>query len=235
MKPEIAILTGLEKPPEKPYPDAVTNYFQAVSDSGGEPRLLSPLDASSASPLSYIHGLLLTGGGDIPSYFWGEKSDIPPKSKDERRAKFEIPLIRQAAQQKIPILGICLGLQAINVAFGGSLYTDFTTTAHSQLHCRKLDGSSSYHKIEVLEKTKLREILPPVTEVNSRHHQAIKRLGKGLQICAVAQDGIIEGIEGKDFPWLIGVQWHPEDLFQDHPTQHKIFEKFVEACRKYET
>ncbi|MBI1871742.1 MAG: gamma-glutamyl-gamma-aminobutyrate hydrolase family protein [Chlamydiae bacterium] len=229
-KPKIAVVTGI--PSEKnENVSHLKNYISAIESVGGDPKILFPSPTIDSNFLNQIDGLLLTGGGDIPSYLWGEVSRVIPTERDEKRALFEISLIQKAHEKKIPIFGICLGLQAINVAFGGTLYSDLSPES-KQIHCRKPDGSSSYHEVEVLASKKLSSLLPPTTQVNSRHHQAIQKLGKGLSISAKSHDHVIEAIE-KDGPhWIVGVQWHPEDLFEKDPFQRKIFEAFILNCNR---
>ncbi len=255
IKPQIGIVTGFQEPLNTQAKTKLQNYIQAVEKSGAIPFLITPFENPDyESILSKVDGILLTGGGDIPSYFWGEK-DLKPASPsddpttyhitkgksdvvgqaqrasdrwwDENRAKFEIPLIQKVQEKDIPVLGICLGMQAINVAMGGSLYLDLTDPISSGLHCRKKDGSSSYHKVNIAPDSRLSKIFPSEIQVNSRHHQAIKNIASGFKVCARAEDDVIEAIENPKVKWMLGVQWHPEDLFEK---QQKLFESFVQAC-----
>jgi putative glutamine amidotransferase len=205
------------------------NYITAIESSGGKPELLTFRELSDPQMIENLDGLLLTGGGDIPSYFWGEVSDRPINSKDENRALLERPFIHYARAKGMPILGVCLGLQVINVALGGSLYIDFPN------HKRKEDKTSSYHNIHVVANTKMSGILPSSLKVNSRHHQAIKDLAPGIRISAKAEDGVIEGIESEGAEWIVGVQWHPEDYVNDasldKAAQKSIFQHFISSCQ----
>lgn len=233
-RPAIGITTGFQKPLTDGNKTKLENYIKAIQSSGGEPVLITSCEPSDdLSILDHLRGLLLTGGGDIPSYLWGEKSEVPIRPVDEKRAKYEISLVKKAYEKKIPMLGICLGMQVMNVSLGGTLYLDLTDPISAKLHRRKEDGSSSYHEVKVNPQSKLGGILSPSTEVNSRHHQAIRNLASDFKICAQAKDGIIEAIESKKSQWAVGVQWHPEDLFEKVLSQRRLFEIFISACQIY--
>ncbi len=230
-KPRIAIITGFQEPLSVQAKAKLENYIQAIKKSGGLPFLISAHeDIQPHELLSKMDGLLLTGGGDIPAHFWGEKDVKDPTPSEENRARFELPLIQKAHKKDIPIFGICLGMQAINVAMGGSLHLDLTDPQSSKLHCRKQDGSSSSHAITIASDSKLSKIFPSEIEVNSRHHQAVKNLANGFKISAQAKDNVVEAIESLNSKWILGVQWHPEDLFESSLLQQKLFETFIHAC-----
>ena len=151
-----------------------------------------------------------------------------------RRTKFELEMTAAALEQDVPILGICGGAQAINVALGGSLYQDIEKQvagagAHEQ-GARKKHGG---HQVNVTAGTRLHAIVRRRTmEVNTTHHQAVKKVGRGLVANAVAEDGIIEGIESTQHRWVLGVQWHPEVLAPRRKDQQRIFSLFVAHCAR---
>ena len=148
----------------------------------------------------------------------------------------ELALLKLVMEAQKPILGICRGIQLINVGLGGSLYQDIPSQvksdfplAHRQTHAYKIPS----HHVNVKEGSFLSRITGGCLslEVNSMHHQAIKQTAPGLEACAWASDGIIEAIEMPDYPFLLGVQWHPEYLWQDNKQAAALFEAFVDACR----
>jgi putative glutamine amidotransferase len=229
MKPKIGITTGCQNPLEPKDFARLQNYLKAIESSEGEPLLLVSTEFSSSETLNNLDGLMLTGGGDIPSYFWGEVTNAPIKPKDENRARFELPLVHYAQMKEIPIFGICLGLQAINVSLGGTLHIDLPSPLHKW--GQNENPSELRHNIEVIPGTQISKIFPPTLKVNSRHHQAVKDLAPGIKVCAKAEDGVVEAIESAGDQWIVGVQWHPEDLIQDE-TQLGIFKAFIKACQK---
>ena len=206
-----------------------------MESAGGIPLIL-PVTASRTligKTLGHLDGLLISGGDfDIhPRHYGEDPLDVLGEIKEER-TEFELELITLALQRDLPVLGICGGAQAINVVLGGSLYQDIPSqvpaAGQHQNGARKEFGG---HAIRVREGTRLRRILGRESmEVNTTHHQAVKQLGKGLVANATSDDGLIEGIENPDYPFLLGVQWHPEVLCRRQPVQRKIFSSFTQAC-----
>lgn len=212
-------------------------YCAAVESAGGI-SLVLPVTASRAvidKTLRHLDGLVISGGDfDIhPRYYGEEPLDVVGNIKEER-TEFELELITLALKRSLPLLGICGGAQAINVALGGSLYQDIPSQVpgagqHQNGEQKEFGG----HPIRVHAGTRLRQILGrEALEVNTTHHQAVKELGKGLVANATAEDGLIEGIEGLDHPFLLGVQWHPEVLCRRQPAQRKIFSSFTAICSR---
>jgi putative glutamine amidotransferase len=146
----------------------------------------------------------------------------------------EISLFKKAYEKRIPILGICRGMQVINVALGGTLYQDINMQVKNSAGHRFQNSIivQLHHKVEIIEGSKLYNILgkKDIT-VNSFHHQSIKDIGKGLRATAYSNDGIIEGIESSKLDFLIGVQWHPEELIEKYPMFKSIFKTFIDICR----
>jgi putative glutamine amidotransferase len=151
-----------------------------------------------------------------------------------RRTEFELEVTEQALKKDLPVLGICGGAQAINVALGGSLYQDIATQipgagAHEQ-SARKERGG---HRVDIAAGSRLHAIVERrKLEVNTTHHQAVKDVGHGLVVNATAEDGVIEGIESTRHRWILGVQWHPEVLAQRREDQRRIFSCFVAQCAR---
>jgi putative glutamine amidotransferase len=189
--------------------------------------------ATMRAMLDRVDGLVVSGGNfDIHPEFYGETPIDGLHHVRKERTEFELGLISLALNRDLPILGICGGAQAINVAVGGTLYQDIGTQIagagrHEQGALKERGG----HEVRIHEGTKLRNIVGRATlEVNTTHHQAVKKLGKGLIVNATAGDSVIEGIESKDHPFVLGVQWHPEFLAHRDRSQKKIFSAFVTAC-----
>jgi len=211
------------------------NYVKAVLAAGGAP-LLIPV----GFPLSFVEeicsrldGLLFSGGGDIdPSLFHG-KPHPRVGEIDKERDDLEIELLKFAVNKSIPFLGVCRGLQVMNVALGGTLFTHVHDQLPSSLrHDFFPDHPRDYlaHPVKLDTHSHLAGILGnQITNVNSLHHQGVESLATGLRASAWAPDGLIEGLEIPGHPFGISVQWHPECL-PDMPGQQEIFRAFVRAA-----
>ena len=209
-------------------------YFDVILEAGGLPVLL-PVTADPAvveDMLDALDGVVLAGGVDIhPSYF-GEEVLPGCGEIDERRDAFELLLTRRAIERGMPLLGICRGVQVLNVALGGTLYQDIDTEVSSEhiAHRQKQPFSYVSHPVDVVPGTLLHRVLG--TErvmVNSLHHQAIHRPG-AWKVCALAPDGLVEAAELPGHPFFLGVQWHPEQLQQRDAASWALFSAFVDAC-----
>ena len=210
-------------------------YARAVEAAGGVPLVLPvvPAYASLRAMIENLDGLVVSGGNfDIHPKFYGEKPIPALGAIKEQRTAFELGLIALALRRDMPLLGICGGAQAINVALGGSLYQDIDAQVPGHLeHQNSAMKDRGGHEVAIGEKTKLRRIVgKPRLTVNTTHHQAVKALGKPLVVNATADDGLIEGIESAAHRFVLGVQWHPEFLVHRDAAQRKIFTAFVKAC-----
>ena len=158
------------------------------------------------------NGVLLVGGDDLPPETYRETKLFNNVNDNKTRYKFELEFIKKYIQTNKPILGICAGMQSINVALGGSLYQDIYKQTKTKInHSQKEEFSKPTHKASIEKRSKLFELVK-TTEIstNSMHHQAVKELGKDLIISAKAEDDNIEAIELKNHKFCIGLQWHPE-------------------------
>lgn len=214
------------------------NYVKAVVDAGGLPLLIpivnQPQDIKHYMDL--IDGLLLSGGQDISPEFYNEKPIEELGEIDPTRDRWELKLFQEAYRKKLPLLGICRGMQLINVGLEGSLYQDiYSQYKNSLQHTSKKEESCAYHKILIETGSQLEEILCCLDSlyVNSYHHQAIKEIGDNLKIVAHSDEGVVEAIEAEDSDqrFLVGVQWHPEDLAGagDNGLTHNCFQQLFKA------
>lgn len=212
-------------------------YCHAVEDVGGIPLVLPFMKSPSARRqiLRGVDGLVITGGNfDIHPSYYGEKPIKALGEIKQQRTDFELELVSLALQRDLPLLGICGGAQAINVALGGSLYQDISTQfPNAGQHQQGTKIEIGGHRIRIHAGTQLRQIVRRQSlEVNTTHHQAVKRLGKGLVVNATAEDGLIEGIESPHHAFVLGVQWHPEAFGRKPISQRRIFSSFVSMCRR---
>lgn len=211
-------------------------YFAAIERAGAIPVVLAAVRSKFAVRrlLNMLNGLVLSGGNfDIHPRFYGERPITALGEIKSERTEFELEITDQALKRDLPVLGICGGAQAINVALGGSLYQDIPTQLSDAGTCEHSSKNPhGGHPIRVESGTCLFEIVRRSRlKVNTSHHQAVKRLGRGLIVNAVADDGVIEGIESTNHGFVLGVQWHPEVLATRQSHQRRIFDSFVDRCK----
>ena len=176
-----------------------------------------------------IAGVIIGGGNDIdPGIYGGDVSSSP--DVDPERDSYELDVLAEADRRALPVLGICRGAQLINVHAGGTLFGDLTR--HRKLTSNKGTLLARKHVSIVPASTLAKWIGATSTRVNSLHHQAVRDVGKKLQITAQDRDGIVQAIESKSGPLRVGVQWHPEYLPQ-RKDQRKLFGRFVNACHDF--
>ncbi len=211
---------------------------EAFIKLGAIPLIIAfPDDVSKADQLAQdyvqlIDGLMLPGGPDVDPTFYGEEPHPKIGMTLYQKDRFEIALIKAALAADKPIFGICRGIQIMNVAMGGTLYQDLESQ-YPELkiqHPQATLGQFATHHVELTAGSKLAKLYGQSTiKVNSRHHQAVKAVGKGLKVTAVAPDGVIEGMESTDTDLFLGVQWHPENMWQqEDPQQLVVFQDFLD-------
>lgn len=231
MKP----LIGISCQQEEDRISVAHYYGEAVLAAGGLPVLL-PVTLDRQAIESYfklLDGLLLSGGEDLDPSFYGEEPLRGLGTVCPERDVFELELCRLFLTSPKPILGICRGLQVLNVALGGTLFQDLRSQWPGSLeHHQKAPKNWATHKVTVEASSLLREILAvPEVRVNSFHHQSVKAVGRSLRAVAWARDGVVEGVE-RDGGFVLGVQWHPERLWEKQEEQQRLFAAFVEEARR---
>ena len=197
---------------------------------GLEPVRINPAAHRTIGGLS---GLVVTGGSDINPARYGQLPEPTTGQPDDERDEIEILLVAEALRIGLPVLGICRGMQLLNVVHGGTLVQQLATGV---VHARPADDQdkpgrhAAAHAVEVTPGSRLAAIVGTGRyDVNSRHHQGIDRIGEGLVACARADDGTVEGVERKDRSFFIGVEWHPEDRIDISPQDRRLFEAFAVA------
>ena len=212
-------------------------YFAAMLAAGAQPEELELVAPGGAPPAKAekFDGILLAGGGDLDSALYDETRKYSGLRVDRARDDFELALLANAMHLRLPILGLCRGLQLINVKFAGTLYQDLRDDAATELEHRQSGSrSEATHAVTLTDpESHLAGVFRGSCRVNSLHHQAIKRLGRGLKVTARAEDSVVEAVEAADdYPFLVAVQWHPEEM-TDAPEQRKILELFLGQCREH--
>ncbi len=208
-------------------------YLYALRRAGAQEAVLmpDPLDAGEADDLlARFDGLLLLGGGDLDPETYGQARAEEVYGVIARRDGFELPLVHAALDAGLPTLAICRGHQVLNVALGGTLEQHITAREDVVGHgLPGVEGGATTHSVRVQEGSRLASALGATSAtVSSHHHQAVEKLGDGLEAVAWAEDGIVEGIEVTDGDlWVIGVQWHPEDTADRDPVQQRLFDAFA--------
>ena len=210
-------------------------YLQAIEAADGLPVVLPPLGLEAVEPLlDRLDGICLSGGPDISPELYGETRHGELGPTEPELDRFEIELAREADERDLPILAICRGAQALNVARGGNLHLHLPDLGPSPIdHRQKEPGDRTVHSVRILPGSLLARTLGrEAAEVNSFHHQATNALGRDLHAVAFANDGIVEGIEAHDRDFVLGVQWHAESLTA-RPEQAALFRALVTAARRY--
>lgn len=206
------------------------DYVEAVEKAGGVPLIIPVTFDESVieNQIKNVDGVILSGGYDVNPLCYNEE----PRQKlgfiFPQIDEYHLKAIEFSKKYHKPLLGICRGMQIINVAFGGSLYQDLTYVdgcfvQHMQISKRDAPG----HSVEIMEDSSLFEILGDKITTNSFHHQCLNKVAPGFKIAALAKDGIIEAIESSDEDFILGIQWHPEMMAQNSEAMLNIFKLLI--------
>ncbi len=211
-------------------------YMDPIQKIGGVPILLN-LSYDEDVMLHYAEiadGFLFTGGDDVAPWEYGETVHEGFGDFSLERDKLEIPLAKRVLELGKPIMGICRGIQTLNVAFGGTLYQDIPIEfSKKMVHRQQPPYNVPSHTVDIFEDSLLFDIVKEKTiETNSMHHQSIKNVADGWKVCAKAPDGTIEAIELPNYSFALGLQWHPEHLFDTDEKSRLIFKRFIDSCVK---
>jgi putative glutamine amidotransferase len=219
------------EPPRREMALGLT-YLKAIEAAGGLPVVIPPLALDAVDPLlDRVSGVCLSGGPDLDPAAYHERRSPHLGPVEPELDLFELELARRADARGLPLLAICRGLQALNVARGGTLHQHLpdrpgTTVEHRQ----REPGDRVTHAVDIAEGSHLSRLMHKRhAKVNSFHHQAVNRLGRGLRAVAWAPDGVVEGVEAPSREFLVGVQWHAETL-TDRPEEARLFEGLVTAA-----
>lgn len=227
-----------------PSHDAQTNdismrptYLNAVRAAGGIPLIL-PLEIERQDLQDLadaMDGFLFTGGPDVHPFLFGEETHMHCGNVSVKRDSMELMLLSLAIEQKKPILAICRGIQLVTIGLGGTIYQDVPSQFSQDFpiaHIQPFYYTIPSHTVRIAPKTRLAEICQqPSIQVNSMHHQAVKELAPGCIASGVGPDGLIEAIEMPGYPFFVGVQWHPEYLWEQDLAAASLFLEFIKACR----
>ncbi len=241
MKPLIGITMNLEEQATRDLNILDQDYGKAVLQAGGIPVPVLGIKKSIPDLVRQLDGFLFTGGDDIHPRLYKERplAGANLRLTTDNRVKFEIDLFKAAVKARKPVLAVCFGAQLVNVALGGSLYQDIELQVPKAVrHGAAKAGEKVFHRISIFEGTKLFKIMGNYCttgdcsiRVRSAHHQSIKNPGRGIRLSAVSPDGVFEALESRGKNYLVAVQWHPEKILSDGPSQ-RLFESLVHASRR---
>ncbi|MDO5027378.1 MAG: gamma-glutamyl-gamma-aminobutyrate hydrolase family protein [Tissierellia bacterium] len=211
------------------------DYVNAVIKNGGIPFILPVTEDEEIvkSQIDHLDGLIITGGHDISPSCYNEEPMQRLQETLPARDKFDLYLFKYAIEKNIPIFGICRGFQMMNVYFGGSLYQDLSYNKDYYIQHDQKDGATiKIHSIDVDEDSFLYQAVGEKNiRVNSFHHQVLKDIPDDLRVVARAKDGVAEAIQHKTYDYMVGVQFHPEMLFEVDSRMNKLFEQFIEKSK----
>ena len=237
MKPVILITNNYAVDPNNfgvgRYIRVKENFVNAILKAGGVPILSAHGDADTYARIA--DGVMFTGGSDINPVHYGEKPYKEGLSYIDERDEMEIAICKSFYKLKKPMLGVCRGIQTINVALGGTIVQDIPTMVELSAHKQSLFPDKSAHYVRSSEGSAMRKLFGEEFIVNTHHHQSVRDCAPGFRATAVTDEGVIEAIEHESLP-IIGTQWHPERMIGEENFEMEnmmpLFEYFVELCRK---
>lgn len=216
MRPTIAVTTTSYSGAEYRTPQVLLGspYIEAVQRVDATPLLITPAHGKRSidSLLEMSDGLMLTGGEDIDPSRYGQKPHPKLETVNHQRDEMEFAVLERALALELPVLAVCRGFQVLNVFFGGTLYQDLPSQKPGGvIHEQDAPINERWHGATVEPDSRVAELFQATEfQINSFHHQGVDRLGDGLRAVGWAEDGLVEVVEASEYPWVIGVQWHPE-------------------------
>ncbi|WP_078428052.1 gamma-glutamyl-gamma-aminobutyrate hydrolase family protein [Alkalihalobacterium alkalinitrilicum] len=232
-KPVIGITSTIENHNNIRSVHVHEKYIQSVLHAGGVPIVL-PIGPKEivGEWVSSCDGFILSSGEDVDPYHFGSDPHPTLQKTFTKRDKMEIELVKQAYSRQKPILAICRGISILNVALGGTLFQDIEVNNNQAIkHFQQAERSEATHHIEIFEDSWLYRVIRSLNiRVNSMHHQAIDKLAPNFKTVARAPDGVIEAIEGIGVSFMVGIQWHPEEMASEDPSMVQLFKAFITEC-----
>ncbi len=234
-KPVIGITAAFDF--DKSVSNLRDDYYEAIIQCGAVPVII-PVTENKSVWVEYLDlcdGLVLSGGPDVDAEYFGQSNMPYAKEISPIRDSMELYLAQQAIAADLPVLGICRGIQVINIAAGGSIFQDIYTENNSCKtliqHSQKAPRWFQIHRVDIIEPSCLFVVFGRDTiRVNSFHHQAVSDVAPGFVVNAYSEDGIIEAISCESKKFILGVQWHPENLWRRDRAHLKLFERLVAVC-----
>ncbi len=237
-KPIIGITSAYEEEKELKHYHRTTvciDYAESIVKAGGIPLIIPVLSDREVikSQLELVDGLLMSGGADINPRYYNQDFLEGMKLVSPERDRHEWIILEEFLPTNKPILGVCRGMQMINIFNGGTLHQDIKNMTENTLkHIQDYLPELEVHKVNIKKNSVLNNLFGEELVTNSFHHQALDKIGEGLKVVATTKDGIVEAIESKEDRFLLGVQWHPEMMTaRGSKSMLKIFEKFVESSK----
>jgi putative glutamine amidotransferase len=244
VRPLIVVTTTMRPGGNHQLPQVRLNvqYVAAVEEPGGTALLLTPGHSpeSIRRLVGMAQGLVLTGGEDVDPARYGQEPHPELGTVNPPRDEVEFAALEEALARRMPVLAICRGCQVLNVGMGGTLFQDLPSQRPGRIHHEQsAPWNHRWHHATVQAESGLRHIFgTDELFINSFHHQAVDALAPGLEATVVSEDGVVEGVEARDYPWVYGVQWHPERGEAESPgdqrdPDRRLFWALVQAAREY--
>ena len=203
-------------------------YIESIERAQGIPVLITPVTERSEELIGRLDGFILTGGADVDPATYGGENDPTVYGVNPERDQFELALARAVAENAVPLLAICRGIQVLNVAMGGTLVEHIPNVYGESVIHRDERFDKVEHIVSIFPESRLTEIMG-VTEFNcpSFHHQCVRDIAPEFIICSQSEDGVVEAIESAKYPKIIAVQWHPEYISESDASQQRLFDTLV--------
>ncbi len=219
---------------ERNAPYAPRPAIEAIVKSGGVPVILPSVDPKFVDDyIDLFDGIVFAGGFDVDPTFFGEEPHLKLRMTYRKRDIFEIALLIRSVEKGKAILGICRGMQLINVALGGTLYQDLSEDKDIYVkHSQDAPGNFPSHHANVITDSRLYELVGKRPYINSRHHQALKDIAPSLRVVAKADDGVAEAVESLENDQILGLQWHPENTYKHYRDSQNIFADLIKRAAK---